>query len=399
MSTDTDGTPLPIIDGPSTAGGAPLAVLGRYTVADLAGTHPDLARLAAYPGGPVLAVTCRRPHLPAELADDPDVNVVARDGNMHLLAARPDGGPTDNLADLVTLAVEHEVDEHGDPAACSCPNARWAGTEPQEIHTDPGCPVHGEPATALAALAAQAAEDAQQRCQPAYGDVDILPALRDATHTAVNYTLAAMGRVGAAERAKLEERLAELAALPDVWDTKVDGTDRADVLARVSAITAGFYDRPGRAAQVARYHAVGVAQAAAGELAAALGMPGHPSYDHDYGAAVFAAATARLTGRPAAVDWRGYPRALDPGAQVDGIGDLCLFLGGSWETLAGQSSFTGEVLKLIVKAQATPENFLGLALAFPRVVTAWRTWMDMRPIPTAAELAAELTRRAERPRS
>jgi len=45
--------------------------------------------------------------------------------------------------------------------------------------------------------------------------------------------------------------------------------------------------------------------------------------------------------------------------QMWGLGDLALFLGGS------EDSFTGLLLVLITKAQATPENYGRLKLAFP----------------------------------
>lgn len=84
------------------------------------------------------------------------------------------------------------------------------------------------------------------------------------------------------------------------------------------------------------------------------------------------------------MDWTGYPIALDPEAQVDGLGDLALFLGGS------EDSFTGEVLKLITKGQSTPDNMDRLIVAFPREVVAWSVWMAQPEAPTAAELLAAL---------
>lgn len=93
----------------------------------------------------------------------------------------------------------------------------------------------------------------------------------------------------------------------------------------------------------------------------------------------------------AAVDWSTYARTCDPDRQLDGLGDLALFLGGSWSDTPGGSSFTGELLKLIVKAQSTPDRLAALEAGFPREVRAWRVWMWMSPTPTAAELCATLT--------
>lgn len=97
---------------------------------------------------------------------------------------------------------------------------------------------------------------------------------------------------------------------------------------------------------------------------------------------------------PAAVPqpfgWERYERTIDPDAQIDGTGDLCQFLGGTWSKSPESESITAKILKLIEKAQATPERFEPIARAFPREVTAWRTWMSMSPAPTARELYAEL---------
>lgn len=75
---------------------------------------------------------------------------------------------------------------------------------------------------------------------------------------------------------------------------------------------------------------------------------------------------------------------------MSGLGDLARFLDGD------ESSFIGEVLKLIVKAQATPEHMERLTLAFPDYVHAWRIWNTMSPIPTADQLDAELVARPSR---
>lgn len=65
---------------------------------------------------------------------------------------------------------------------------------------------------------------------------------------------------------------------------------------------------------------------------------------------------------------------------VASTGDLAVFLGGS------SDSFTGKLLELIAKAQATPSNFARLEAAFPREVAAWRTWQLMPEVPTFAQL-------------
>jgi hypothetical protein len=70
--------------------------------------------------------------------------------------------------------------------------------------------------------------------------------------------------------------------------------------------------------------------------------------------------------------------------QMWGTGDLAMFLGGS------ESSFTGLLLMLITKAQATPENYSRLKSAFPREVRAWETWNAMSPAPTPRQLREAL---------
>lgn len=70
--------------------------------------------------------------------------------------------------------------------------------------------------------------------------------------------------------------------------------------------------------------------------------------------------------------------------QMWGTGDLAVFLGGS------EDSFTGLLLVLIAKAQATPENYSLLKFAFPREVRAWETWQSMSPVPTFAQLREAL---------
>lgn len=92
-------------------------------------------------------------------------------------------------------------------------------------------------------------------------------------------------------------------------------------------------------------------------------------------------------------DWDRYERTIDPDAALSGLGDLCAFLGGSWEDTPGSGSITALILHLIVKAQATPAKFAAVERAFPREVTAWRAWMRLstRPGPTARQLHAALT--------
>lgn len=77
----------------------------------------------------------------------------------------------------------------------------------------------------------------------------------------------------------------------------------------------------------------------------------------------------------------GLPGSTEP---MHGIGDLAIALGGS------ESSFTGEVLLLIAKAQMSPENLAALRMAFPQLVQAYDLWMAMRPTPTCDELLAAL---------
>lgn len=94
---------------------------------------------------------------------------------------------------------------------------------------------------------------------------------------------------------------------------------------------------------------------------------------------------------PEAFEWERYDRTIAPDAQLDGLGDLCAFLGGSWDASnPGATSFTGMVLLLIVKAQNTPERFAAIQRVFPREVAAWRVWNAMSPSPTARELYEEL---------
>lgn len=65
-------------------------------------------------------------------------------------------------------------------------------------------------------------------------------------------------------------------------------------------------------------------------------------------------------------------------------GQLALFLGGS------EDSFTGLLLTLISKAQATAENRSRLEMAFPYETAAWRMWQSMDPAPTFRELREAL---------
>jgi hypothetical protein len=81
-------------------------------------------------------------------------------------------------------------------------------------------------------------------------------------------------------------------------------------------------------------------------------------------------------------DTARWARSGEPGGTepMHGLGDLALCLGGS------ENSFTGDLLKLIVKAQATPLNLARLRLAFPREVWAWELWMLTSPPPTGDEM-------------
>ena len=70
--------------------------------------------------------------------------------------------------------------------------------------------------------------------------------------------------------------------------------------------------------------------------------------------------------------------------KIASTSELALFLGGS------RDSFTGKLLELVAKAQATPENYSRLKFAFPREVRAWETRNAMSPMPTFRELRREL---------
>ena len=70
--------------------------------------------------------------------------------------------------------------------------------------------------------------------------------------------------------------------------------------------------------------------------------------------------------------------------QIFSTGELALFLGGSHD------SFTGKLLELVAKAQATPGNYSRLKFAFPREVRAWETWNSMSPAPTFRQLREAL---------
>jgi hypothetical protein len=83
----------------------------------------------------------------------------------------------------------------------------------------------------------------------------------------------------------------------------------------------------------------------------------------------------------------GTIAVLNPPAEpMYGLGDLARALGGA------ETSFTGRVLELVAKAQATPANLQRLALAFPREVRAYSIWMACDPTPTAEVLLALLDR-------
>lgn len=72
------------------------------------------------------------------------------------------------------------------------------------------------------------------------------------------------------------------------------------------------------------------------------------------------------------------------GDRMHDLGDLALALGGCFD------SFTGQLLQLVVKAQATAQNYERLLAAFPRIVRAWEIWMATDPAPTAEQLLAAL---------
>lgn len=78
------------------------------------------------------------------------------------------------------------------------------------------------------------------------------------------------------------------------------------------------------------------------------------------------------------------PPATAPDQRLYGIGDLARALGGD------ETSFTGDLLRLIGKAQATPENLGALARGFPRAVAAYSVWMTLSGPPTTDELLAQL---------
>jgi hypothetical protein len=83
-------------------------------------------------------------------------------------------------------------------------------------------------------------------------------------------------------------------------------------------------------------------------------------------------------------DWSAYPdRAMTRDEPVAELGDLARFLGGD------DTSFTGDLLRLIEKARFTPPNLQQLSLAFPRHVAAWVMWDTLRHggPPTAGRLA------------
>lgn len=77
----------------------------------------------------------------------------------------------------------------------------------------------------------------------------------------------------------------------------------------------------------------------------------------------------------------GSPGSSEP---MYGLEDLALALGGS------ASSFTGDLLRLIAKAQSTPLNLEGLRRGFPRIVRAYELWMATSPPPTGDQLLAAL---------
>jgi hypothetical protein len=76
---------------------------------------------------------------------------------------------------------------------------------------------------------------------------------------------------------------------------------------------------------------------------------------------------------------------LPAGHPVVTFRDLCLALRGD------ETSFTGDLLRLIAKAD--PGNRHQLRLAFPRQVAAWEAWHTADP-PVMAEALAEIVSRA-----
>lgn len=68
------------------------------------------------------------------------------------------------------------------------------------------------------------------------------------------------------------------------------------------------------------------------------------------------------------------PSHMPRNQELKTIGDLALFLGGS------ATSFTGELLSLIAKADAV--NQMRLAKGFPDAVWGWRLWQADAPAVT-----------------
>lgn len=77
----------------------------------------------------------------------------------------------------------------------------------------------------------------------------------------------------------------------------------------------------------------------------------------------------------------GEPGSTEP---MHGLGDLVVAMGGA------ETSFIGEVLKLVSKAQNNPENVAALRRGWPHLVRAWELWMAMRPTPTCDQLHTAL---------
>lgn len=77
----------------------------------------------------------------------------------------------------------------------------------------------------------------------------------------------------------------------------------------------------------------------------------------------------------------GEPGSTEP---MHGLGDLVVAMGGD------ETSFIGEVLKLVSKAQNNPENVAALRRGWPHLVRAWELWMAMRPTPTCDQLHTAL---------
>ena len=91
-------------------------------------------------------------------------------------------------------------------------------------------------------------------------------------------------------------------------------------------------------------------------------------------------------------DWSAYPRVPFPDDQpLRNLSDLAMFLGGDG------TSFTGDLLRLIGKAD--PENLNLLGRVYPRHVRAWLMWRACSPVPASTLVALlEATHLSQRAR-